>query len=102
MANLSAAIWFRSRYQLSADFNSASADGWISSGLAAIEDSGDLPSRLCPRDGFHFAGIQLLDATRYFLVPLLFGGRVQGILQAFQKRTCQGGTRLWRKCQCLL
>src|ERR1035437_7142509 len=100
--NPSAALSLRSRYQRSADFNSARASAWISSGLAAIAESGYLSTRLRPRERLHFAGIQFLDAAGDFAAPLFFGGRVDGIVKAFQQRTGQGGASLGRQRQRLL
>src|SRR5439155_27369347 len=97
-ANLTAAASFRCKYQLSPDFNSASAEGWISSGLATIEDSCDLPPSLRPGNGFHLTGLQFLNTASNLLAPRLFGGRVHGILQALQKRACKRGPRLGWQC----
>ena len=88
-ANLTAAVWFRSRYQVSADLNSARAEGWISSVLPAIEDGCDLPPGVGPGNRLHFAGVQFFDAAGNFLAPSLFGRRVQSIVQALEERTCQ-------------
>src|ERR1700674_1806523 len=100
--NPSAALSLRSRYQRNADFNSARASSWISSGLSAIQESGYLSTRLRPGDRLYFARIQFLDAAGDFAAPLFFGRRVDGIVKAFQERTGQGGASLGRQCQCLL
>src|ERR1019366_5373064 len=93
---------FRSAPGTSADFNSARASAWISIGLAAIAESGYLSTRLRPWGRLYFAGIQFLDAAGDFAAPLFFGGRVDGIVKAFQQRTGQGGASLGRQRQRLL
>ena len=100
--NPSAALSLLSRYQRSADFNSARASSWISSGLSAVQDSGYLSTRLRPGDRLYFARIQFLDATGDFSAPRFFGGRGDGIVKAFEQRTDQGGASLGRQRQRLL
>src|SRR5882762_7153812 len=75
---------------------------WISSGLSAIQESGYLSTRLRPGDRLYFARIQFLDAAGDFAAPLFLGGRVDGIVKAFQQRTGQGGASLGRQRQRLL
>jgi hypothetical protein len=49
-----------------ATLNSANASGWISSGLAAIEQVTDLTAGLGPRNGLHFARVEFLNSARDF------------------------------------
>jgi len=58
-----------------------------------------LSARLRPWDRLYFAGVQFPDAAGDFAAPLLLGGRVHCIVQAFQQRTSQGGASLGRQCQ---
>src|ERR1019366_7329660 len=67
--------------------------------LATIAESGYLSTRLRPWDRLYFSGIQFLDAAGDFAAPLFFGGRVDGIVKAFQQRTGQGGASLGRQRQ---
>src|SRR5690349_15060618 len=85
-----------------ADFRSASAEGWISSVLASMENSGDLPPGVGPWNRLHFAGIQFLNPARNLLAPGFLGGGVHGLVQTLQKRTRQRGARFGRKRQRLL
>src|ERR1039458_3528209 len=89
-----AAASLRSKYQDVADFSSSSAAGCISSSLATIEDSGDLPPRFSPGDGLHPTGVQFLDPTRDLFVPLFFCRWVNRLVEAFQQRAGQS-------CSCL-
>src|SRR5713101_9898316 len=100
--NLAAALSLRSKYQARADFKSESAAGWISSGLAPIENGRDLPSGFGPGNRLYFAGIQFLDPARDLLTPGFLGGGVYRLIQTLQERACQRGSRLNRQGQRLL
>jgi hypothetical protein len=55
-----------SSYQTTAALTSANASGWISSGLAPIEQVADLTAGLGPRNGLHFARIEVLNSPGDF------------------------------------
>src|SRR5208283_2062452 len=96
---LRAAISLRPLYHIKADLNSSRASGCISIGLTAIEEGGDLAACGFPRNGFHFARIQLFDPASNLNIPLLFHRLVYRVVQAFEQRASKGGARFGGKGQ---
>src|ERR1039458_3196705 len=98
---LRAAVSLRSKYQVSAALNSASAAGWISSILAAIEDGRDLTASFRPGNRFHFARIQFRDPACDLFAPFFLYSLVHSVIKAFEEAIGQCGPRFGRKSECL-
>src|ERR1035438_2287463 len=96
---LRAAVSLRSRYQVRAALNSASAAGWISSLLAAIEDGRDLTTSFRPGNGFHLAGIQFRYPECDLFVPFFLYSLVHSVIKAFEKTIGQRGSRFGGKSE---
>src|SRR5450432_4385708 len=96
----SAALWFRSMYHASADLYSSSAAGWISDGLAAMENGGNLATGLFPRNWFYLARVQFFNALGDLPIPLFFGGSIHGAVDTLKKRYGQRRPGFRREGRC--
>gem|GEM_PF-6923560 len=81
----------RDEYHLRASRASAMASGWNSTFLLVTLVSQDLPPRLGPRDGFHFAGADFLETTGNLGVPRCFGILIDFSIEAVEQsgRQCR-------------